>query len=184
MAFAGVGLPAQCFGGTKVDKACGADRIIGVEQRLDHVAFEVRASDGGGDTITGHFCERHEHELGGISVPFADEALVEPLVGDPFQSAEEMKFSGGAGVRHFVLIRCLVRWNRRVERRKSLVWPRLRSTLSPMMPALVVWDGPIRSGVSSSIESSLNSAVSCSLADRHGNLLRVGSGSQDDHDRV
>ena len=82
----------------KLTKRVEPTGLYGSSKCLDYVAFEVRPCDSGCNTITGHFSERHEHELGRIGVAFADQTLVEPLVGDAFQSAEEMKLGGGSGI--------------------------------------------------------------------------------------
>lgn len=46
------------------------------------------------------------------------------------------------------------------------MWMRVRSTPSPMIPSLRVTEGPTRSGVSSSVESSSNWAVAEAAWDR------------------
>ena len=64
------------------------------------------------------------------------------------------------GVGIGLLIEVIIKSN--AEVRRSLVWRRFRLTPSPMIPRFSVFVGPMRSGVSSRMESSVKDASICS----------------------
>ena len=62
-----------------------------------------------------------------------------------------------------------------MERLRSPVCTRLRSTPSPMMPSFLVVEGPTNSGVNTKYESSVNSAAKAPpWAGRCGSLNTLG----------
>ena len=79
----------------------GAGGIVGIEQRLDGALAEELPGDGRGDAVAGHVGQFLIHEQRGIGVAFADEAGVEPLLGDALELAEEVEFRFLAGVAPF-----------------------------------------------------------------------------------
>ncbi len=81
--------------------AGGAGGVVGIEQGLDGALAEERAGDAGGDAVAGHVGQFLIHELRGIGVALADEAGVEPLLGDALELAEEMELRLLAGVAPF-----------------------------------------------------------------------------------
>ena len=56
------------------------------------------AGDGGGDALAGHVGQFLVHELRRVGAAFADEAGIEPLLGDPLELAEEVEFGFFAGI--------------------------------------------------------------------------------------
>ncbi len=67
---------------------------------MGRLPIELRG-DAGGDPIARHVREFLIHELGGIGAAFADEAGVEPLLGDALELAEEMELGFLAGIAPF-----------------------------------------------------------------------------------
>ena len=55
----------------------------------------------GGDPVAGHVGQFLIHELRGIGAAFADEAGVEPLLGDALELAEQMELRLLAGIAPF-----------------------------------------------------------------------------------
>ena len=81
--------------------ARGAGGIVRIEQGLDGTLAYQRAGDAGSDAVAGHVRQFLIHELGGIGAAFADQAGVEPLLGDALELAEEMELRLLAGVTPF-----------------------------------------------------------------------------------
>ena len=57
--------------------------------------------DGGGDPVAGHVRQLLVHEQRGIGAALADEAGVEPLLGDALELAEEVELRLLAGIAPF-----------------------------------------------------------------------------------
>ena len=76
----------------------GTSRVVGVEQSLDGPLAHQGSGDGGGDALAGHIGQFLVHELRRISVAFADEIGIEPLLGDALELTEEVEFRLLAGI--------------------------------------------------------------------------------------
>ena len=68
------------------------------------------AGDAGGDAVAGHVGQFLIHEQRGIGAAFADEAGVEPLLGDALELAEEVELRLLAGVAPFRVEQRWVTW--------------------------------------------------------------------------
>jgi hypothetical protein len=96
-----VGLPAVALRGVEVDMRRGADRVVGVERRLDRALAEKGAGDAGGDALAGHVGQFLVHQLRRVGAALADQAGVQPLFGDALELAEQMQLRVLAGVAPF-----------------------------------------------------------------------------------
>ena len=76
----------------------GPGGIVGVEQGLDRPRALQRTGDAGSDAVAGHVGQLLVHEERGIGVALADEAGVEPLLGDALELTEEVELRLLAGV--------------------------------------------------------------------------------------
>ena len=101
VAAAELGLPAVGFRRVEADVPGRAGRVVGIEQRLDWAFAEELPGDGRGDAVAGHVGQFLVHELRRIGVAFADEAGVEPLLGDALELAEEVELRFLAGIAPF-----------------------------------------------------------------------------------
>src|SRR6266700_1851345 len=81
--------------------ACGTGRVIRVEHGLNGSLAYKRTSNAGGNPFAGHVGQFLIHELRRVGAPFADQATIQPLFGDPLELAEEMEFGLLAGVTPF-----------------------------------------------------------------------------------
>ncbi len=79
----------------------GTGGIVRIEQGLDRALAFERPGDAGGDAVAGHVRQFLIHQLGGIRAALADEAGVEPLLGDALELAEQMELGLLAGVAPF-----------------------------------------------------------------------------------
>ena len=76
----------------------GAGGVVRIEQRLDRTLADELPGDGGGDAVAGHVGQFLIHEQRGIGAALADEAGVEPLLGDALELAEQVELRLLAGV--------------------------------------------------------------------------------------
>ena len=79
--------------GVEADVRRGAGGVVGIEQRLDRPLAHERARDAGGDALAGHVGQFLIHQLRRIGAALADEAGVEPLLGDALELAEEVELA-------------------------------------------------------------------------------------------
>ncbi len=115
-----------------------------------------RLGDGGLDALAGHVGNFAIEELGGIGAAGAAEiAAVQPLARDALELAEQMELRLLAGVAVFGVEQMPGEVEEHGGRAHVVQVFERRSTPSPMMPWFVVIDGPTRSGVSPSTESSV-----------------------------
>ena len=96
-----VGFPSQGFRRVEPDVFCGALGIVWIEERLDGAGVRKGCRDTGGDLVASHVCQLLIHQQGGIRVALADEAGVEPLLGDALELAEQVHFRIFAGITPF-----------------------------------------------------------------------------------
>jgi len=89
---AGVGLPAAGPRRVELHVVGGTGGVVGVEYRLDGTRAHQFAGDGGGNALASHVGQFLVHELGGIGAALADQAGVEPLLGDPLELSEKVEF--------------------------------------------------------------------------------------------
>lgn len=93
-----LGVPAVGFRGVETDVLGGPGGIVGIEQGFDGPGVGECLGDAGGDLVAGQVRELLIHEQGRIGVALADEAGVQPFLGDALELAEEMQLGFLAGV--------------------------------------------------------------------------------------
>ena len=86
-----LGVPTVGFRGIETDVLGVAGGIVRIEQGLDGTGVGECLGDAGGDLVAGQIRELLIHEQGRIGVAFADEAGVQPFLGDALELAEEVK---------------------------------------------------------------------------------------------
>jgi hypothetical protein len=107
--------PSVGLRGVEIDVHRGAGGVVGIEHGLDRALADELARDGGGDALAGHVGQFLVHELRRIGAALADEAGVEPLLGDALELAEEMELRLFAGIAPLGVEQRLVRWKSTVE---------------------------------------------------------------------
>lgn len=56
---------------------------------------------GAGDSFAGHVAECQVHQLRGVSAAFADQMIIQPLLRDAFELAEQVEFGVAPGIAPF-----------------------------------------------------------------------------------
>ncbi len=90
--------PAVGLGGVEADVLGGAGGVVGIQQGLDGAGAFKGGGDAVGDLVAGHVPQLLIHEQGGIGVALADEAGVQPLLGNALELAEEVHLGLLAGI--------------------------------------------------------------------------------------
>ena len=76
----------------------GADRVVGIEHRLDGPFFQVPSHNPPGDALAGGVREALVHELGGVRATLAHQMVLQPLARDPLELAEQVQLRLLAGI--------------------------------------------------------------------------------------
>ena len=79
------------LGSGEIDLSRRSDRVVGVKHGFDWTAADLRPRDRSRDSLAGHVGQHLVQELSGAGAALADEATVEPLLGDALELSEEIE---------------------------------------------------------------------------------------------